>query len=67
MLVFDANQLRYKYTVAPSGSNAPVGPATLMAGELLVPVTSGYDVFNPETGAGGCAISTSSGRRRRTR
>lgn len=52
VLVFDANQLRYKYTVAPSGSNAPVGPATLMAGELLVPVTSGYDVFNPETGAG---------------
>jgi hypothetical protein len=52
VLVFDANQLRYKYTVAPSGNNAPVGPATIMAGSLLVPVTSGYDVFNPETGAG---------------
>lgn len=52
VLVFDANQLRYKYTVAPSGDNAPVGPATIMAGSLLVPVTSGYDVFNPETGAG---------------
>ncbi|MHA3023126.1 Rv3212 family protein [Mycobacterium sp. BMJ-28] len=52
VLVFDANHLRYKYTVAPSGTDAPVGPATMMAGELLVPVTSGYDVFNPDTGAG---------------
>jgi hypothetical protein len=24
----------------------------MMAGKLLVPVTRGYDVFNPQTGAG---------------
>jgi len=52
VMVFDANGLRYKYTVSPVGAQAPVGPATVMAGKLLVPVTTGYDVFNPETGAG---------------
>jgi len=52
VMVFDANGLRYKYTVSPVAAQAPVGPATLMAGRMLVPVTSGYDVFNPETGAG---------------
>lgn len=52
VLVFDANGLRYKYTVSPVGGQAPVGPATLVAGKLLVPVTTGYDVFDAETGAG---------------
>ncbi|WP_293240558.1 PQQ-binding-like beta-propeller repeat protein [Mycolicibacterium sp.] len=52
LMVFQANGLRYKYTVTPVNGQAPVGPATVMAGKLLVPVTSGYDVFNPETGAG---------------
>jgi hypothetical protein len=52
LMVFDANGLRYKYTVSPAGANAPVGPATAMAGRLLVPVTDGYDVFDPATGAG---------------
>lgn len=52
VMVFEANGLKYKYTVTPVNGQAPVGPATLMAGRLLVPVTSGYDVFNPETGVG---------------
>jgi hypothetical protein len=52
VMVFDANGLRYKYTVSPVGAQAPVGPGTIMAGRLLVPVTTGYDVFDPETGAG---------------
>jgi hypothetical protein len=52
VMVFDANGLHYKYTVSPVGGQAPVGPATIFAGKLLVPVTTGYDVFNPETGAG---------------
>jgi hypothetical protein len=51
-MVFDANGLKYKYTVSPVGGQAPVGPATMYAGKLLVPVTTGYDVFNPETGVG---------------
>jgi hypothetical protein len=52
VMVFSANGLGYKYTVAPAGRNVPVGPATIMAGRLLVPVTGGYDVFDPETGQG---------------
>jgi hypothetical protein len=50
--VFSAKQLQYKYTVAPAGANIPIGPATEMAGRLLVPVTGGYDVFDPDTGKG---------------
>ncbi len=45
------NALNYKYTVSPQGNQAPIGPATVMAGRLLVPVTSGYDTFDAETGA----------------
>ncbi|MBB2991369.1 hypothetical protein FHR72_002853 [Mycolicibacterium iranicum] len=52
LMVFSAGDLRYKYTVAASGTDKPVGPATVMAGKLLVPVTTGYDVFDPQTGAG---------------
>ncbi|MBU9764083.1 PQQ-binding-like beta-propeller repeat protein [Mycobacterium sp. TNTM28] len=55
VLVFSttgANGLEYKYTVSPSGPHAPVGPATVMAGQLLVPVSDGYDVFDQRTGAG---------------
>ena len=35
---------------AASGSNVPLGPATMMAGRLLVPVTDGYDVYDPASG-----------------
>lgn len=52
VMVFSANGIRYKYTVSPSGPNAPLGPATIMAGRLLVPVTGGYDVFDPQSGRG---------------
>ena len=52
VMVFSANNLQYKYTVAAAGENAPIGPATIMAGRLLVPVNSGLDVFDPVTGAG---------------
>jgi outer membrane protein assembly factor BamB len=52
VMVFDANGMKYKFTVSPVNGQAPVGPATSMAGKLLVPVTTGYDVFNPQTGAG---------------
>ncbi|MCV7150541.1 Rv3212 family protein [Mycolicibacterium pyrenivorans] len=52
LMVFSANNLQYKYTVAAAGDNAPVGPAAIMAGRLMVPVSSGYDVFDPATGVG---------------
>lgn len=44
--------LQYKFTVTPSGPHFPVGPATVMAGQLLVPVNDGYDVFDQQTGTG---------------
>jgi hypothetical protein len=52
VMVFSASGLRYRYTVTASGGNIPLGPATTMAGRLLVPVTGGYDVFDPTTGDG---------------
>ena len=52
VMVFDANGLRYKYTVSAQGAQAPIGPATMLAGHLMVPVTSGYDTFDAESGAG---------------
>ncbi len=52
VIVFSANGFEYRYTVTPEGRNKPLGPATIMAGRLLVPVTDGYDVFDPATGQG---------------
>ena len=52
VMVFSADGLRYRYTVSALGSNIPLGPGTVMAGRLLVPVTGGYDVFDPTSGNG---------------
>ncbi|MGO4442721.1 hypothetical protein AB4Z42_05135 [Mycobacterium sp. 2YAF39] len=52
VMVFSANGIKYKYSVSPAGHNVPLGPATVMAGRLLVPVTGGYDVFEPGSGKG---------------
>jgi hypothetical protein len=52
VMVFSAKGLQYKYTVSPAGANVPLGPATVMAGKLLVPVTGGYDVFDANSGKG---------------
>ena len=52
VMVFDAANLTYRYSVGPAGASAPVGPATLMAGQLIVPVTDGIAVCDPVTGVG---------------
>lgn len=52
LMVFEADGLRYRYTVSPAPGGAPVGPATVLAGKLLVPVTDGYDVFDAADGTG---------------
>ena len=64
VVVFDTtgrHGLEYKFTVSPTttdaGAYTPIGPATVMAGQLLVPVNDGYDVFDPETGTGQRHIS----------
>jgi hypothetical protein len=51
VLVFDGATLAYRYTIAAAGPSAPLGPAALMAGRLLVPVTGGIGVYDPGTGA----------------
>jgi hypothetical protein len=48
--VFDAAGLRYRYTIGASGPSVPVGPATMMAGRLIIPVTDGVGVYDPATG-----------------
>ncbi|KUI15457.1 hypothetical protein AU193_16370 [Mycobacterium sp. GA-1285] len=52
VMVFSARGFDYRYTVTPEGRNKPLGPGVIMAGRLLVPVTEGYDVFDPATGQG---------------
>ncbi|MCV7401730.1 hypothetical protein H7K24_16445 [Mycobacterium fragae] len=51
VMVFDAANLTYRYTIAAGGPSVPLGPATMMAGKLLVPVTGGIAVCDPATGA----------------
>lgn len=50
VLVFSANQMAYRYTVGPVDGHVPVGPATMMAGRLIIPVTDGIGVYDPTTG-----------------
>jgi hypothetical protein len=50
VLVFDAMNLSYRYTIAAAGPSVPLGPAALMAGHLLVPVTDGIGIYDAFTG-----------------
>ncbi|BBY07551.1 Rv3212 family protein [Mycobacterium noviomagense] len=50
VMVFDAANLTYRYTIPAAGQAVPLGPATMMAGRLLVPVTDGIGVYDPTTG-----------------
>jgi hypothetical protein len=51
VMVFDGDHLSYRYTVAADGPVVPLGPATIMAKKLLIPVTNGLGVYNSDTGA----------------
>jgi hypothetical protein len=51
VMVFDATKLTYRYTIAAAGPTVPLGPAAMMAGRLLVPVTGGVGVYDPVSGA----------------
>lgn len=44
VMVFD-NKLGYRFTISGEGPMAPIGPATMMAGKLLVPVAAGLAVY----------------------
>lgn len=50
VMVFDAANLRYRSTIGADGPAIPLGPAAMMAGRLLVPVTGGVGVYDPVSG-----------------
>jgi hypothetical protein len=50
VLVFSASGMHYRYTVGAVDTHVPVGPATMMAGRLLIPVSDGVGVYDPTTG-----------------
>lgn len=46
--VFDSADLTYRYTLTETADTGrPVGPATMMADRLLVPVTAGWRSISP--------------------
>lgn len=47
--VFDA-KLGYRYTIHAVGPVSPVGPATMMGGRLLIPLSTGIGVYDPTSG-----------------
>jgi hypothetical protein len=51
LMVFEANSLTLRYTIAAGDTAAPLGPAVMMAGRLLVPVTGAIGVYDPVSGA----------------
>ncbi len=50
VMVFDS-RLGYRFTLAGDGPSAPIGPATMMAGKLIVPVAGGLAVYTANDGA----------------
>jgi hypothetical protein len=50
VVVFNANRLAYRYTIGGDGPAAPLGPATMMANKLLIPVAGGLGVFEASAG-----------------
>ena len=51
VMVFAASGMQYRYTVPAAGNHVPIGPATMMAGKLIIPVSDGIGVFDSATGA----------------
>lgn len=47
--VFD-DDLAYRYVIEVSGPDIPLGPGVMMAGKLLVPLTTGIGVYEASTG-----------------
>ena len=50
VMVFSAGNMQYRYTVGPDATHVPIGPATMMAGRLIIPVSDGIGVYDPTTG-----------------
>jgi hypothetical protein len=50
VMVFSTPNIEYRYTIERSGPVVPLGPGVMMAKKLLVPVTGGLGVYNPDNG-----------------
>ncbi|OBB04216.1 hypothetical protein A5662_11340 [Mycobacteriaceae bacterium 1482268.1] len=50
VMVFSASGMQYRFTVGPVDMHVPIGPATMMGGRLLIPVSDGVGVYDPTTG-----------------
>jgi hypothetical protein len=50
VMVFTAAGMQYRYTIGPADTHVPIGPAAMMAGKLIVPVSDGIGVYDPATG-----------------
>jgi len=50
VMVFSASGMQYRYTIGPVDTHTPIGPGTMMAGKLIVPVSDGIGVYDPVTG-----------------
>jgi hypothetical protein len=50
VMVFSTTNIEYRYTIERSGPVVPLGPGVMMAKKLLVPVTGGLGVYNPDNG-----------------
>src|ERR1700761_6377295 len=50
LMVFDASNLKERYTIAAGDTAVPLGPGVIMAGQLLVPVTGGMGLYAPVNG-----------------
>jgi hypothetical protein len=51
VMVFEANSLTLRYTIAAGETTVPLGPGVMMAGRLLVPVTGAIGVYDPVSGS----------------
>jgi hypothetical protein len=51
VMVFEANSLTPRYTIAAGETTVPLGPGVMMAGRLLVPVTGAIGVYDPVSGS----------------
>jgi hypothetical protein len=51
VMAFASGGMQYLFTVGPDGTHVPIGPAAMMAGKLIIPVSDGIGVYNATTGA----------------
>lgn len=59
LMVFEAGKLMLRYSITAGETAVPLGPGTMMAGQLLVPITGGIAVYDPLSGESSSIIPVS--------